>query len=267
MCNMDTELRQSILRANTDLHREEAELYDRIHPELNNPDELDRLRRMLDAALSGLPSSAPRQALDVGAGTGFVTRHLLKRGFRVQAVDISPEMLGVLSEKFAKDVQDGNIAVTAQDADAFLGASRDVFSVITISSVLHHLPDYAATLKVLSQRLVPGGALVVFHEPTGGDLTRLEKWLQRLDWKIAWRLQTSKQDRESIRSKKLDYGMADYHVTHGFDETKVQEALAAADLKVERFETYATAKSGLVRGVLGILGKRRTWCLVARRTG
>lgn len=263
--NMDNDLRQSILKANTELHREEAELYDRIHPELNNAEERARLERMLDAALSGLPSETPRLALDVGAGTGFVTGQLLKRGFKVQAVDISPEMLAILASKFADAVRDGGVVASAQDVDAFLGNSQDAFSVIAISSVLHHLPDYAMTLKILAQKLVPGGALVVFHEPTGGELSGIEKGLQWLDWKIAWRLLTTARDRESIKAKKLDYGMADYHVTYGFDETRVQEALHAAGLAVEKLETYATAKSGFVRRLLGVMGKRRTWCLVARR--
>lgn len=258
-------MRQSILLANTELHRGEAELYDQIHPELDNADEKARLGRMLDAALLGLPSGAPRQALDVGAGTGFVTGELLRRGFKVQAVDISREMLGVLESKFAKDLKVGKVTVTAQDADAFLDASRDTFSVITVSSVLHHLPDYAATLKTLARKLVSGGALVVFHEPKGGELSGFEKLLQKADWQIAWRFMISKTDKESIKAKKLDYGMADYHVTHGFDERKVKEALSAAGLKIEAFEEYATAKSGLVRLALSIFGKRRTWCLVARK--
>jgi len=262
---MDNDLRQSILKANTELHRDEAGLYDRIHPELNNPDELARLERMLDAALSGLPPGAPRQALDVGAGTGFVTGRLLERGFSVRAVDISPEMLGVLESKYADGVREGRVATNAQDVDAFLSGSRDVFSLVAVSSVLHHLPDYAATLAVLAQRLVSGGALVVFHEPTGGALSGIETWLQWLDWKIAWRFLTTGADRDSIRTKRLDYGMADYHVTHGFDEAKVQAALQAAGLRVERLEKYATAKSGFVRRLLDGLGKRRTWCLVARR--
>ncbi|MFA5186019.1 MAG: class I SAM-dependent methyltransferase [Patescibacteria group bacterium] len=263
---MDTELRQSILDANTDLHREEAELYDRIHPELNNPDERARLDRMLGAAFKGLPSDAPKSALDVGAGTGFVTGHLLKLGFKVQAVDISAEMLGMLMSKFAADAKAGKVSATAKDVDSFLDDNAEGYSIITISSVLHHLPDYAATLERLAQRLVPGGAVVIFHEPAGGELSGLEKLLQNLDWKISWRFQTSDSDRELIKSKRLEYGMADFHVTHGFDEIKVQEALAAAGLKIETSERYATAKSGIIRSVLGFFGKNRTWCMVARKS-
>jgi SAM-dependent methyltransferase len=262
---MDKDLRQSILRANTDLHRGEAELYDRIHPELSNDDEKARLSRLLDAAQKGLPASSLRFALDIGAGTGFVTAQLLERGFVVQAVDISPEMLGILSAKFPSEIRDGRVAVSAMDADSYLDESREAFSVITVSSVLHHLPDYAATLDILSRRLVPGGALVVFHEPAGGELSGFEKFLQTIDWRIAWNFQLSKADKESIKSKKLDYGMADYHVTHGFDEGKVMAALDSAGLTVEKFEDYATAKSGSVRRILSFIGIKRTWCLVARR--
>lgn len=262
---MDTELRQSILDANTDLHREEAELYDRIHPELNNRDERVRLDRMLGIALKGLPADATNSALDVGAGTGFVTGHLLKLGFKVQAVDISAEMLGMLSSKFVADAKAGKVTVTAKDVDTFLDDISEDYSIVTISSVLHHLPDYAVTLERMAQRLAPGGTIVIFHEPTGGELSGFEKILQNLDWKISWWFQVSKQDRESIKSKKLDYGMADYHVTHGFDEDKVQEALKTAGLEVEYVERYATAKTGLIRGLLRLVNMKRTWCMVARK--
>lgn len=262
---MDTGLRQSILDANRELHREEAALYDRIHPELTNGEEAARLRRMLDAAEKGLPSGGAKTALDIGAGTGFVTAELVRRGFKVTAVDISPEMLEVLEKKFASEVQAGKAATVAQDVDSFLATRQDAYSIITVSSVLHHLPDYAATLKVLADRLIPGGALVIFHEPTGGDLTGFEMALRKLDWQIAWKFLTTAADRETIKAKKLDYGMADYHVTHGFDESKVQVALAAVGLEVEIMERYATAKTRMVRSALALSGKRRTWCLLARR--
>lgn len=263
---MDTDLRQNILEANLDLHREEAELYDRIHQELTNRGEKERLRRLLDSAMQNLPTSAPKVALDVGAGTGSVTGELLKRGFKVQAVDISAEMLGMLSAKFVSDVKEGKVVVTVKDADSFLEKTTDIYTVIAISSVLHHLPDYGATLKVLADRLVPGGALVIFHEPTGGELSGFEERLQKLDWKIAWNFLTSKEDSKLFRSKKLNYAMADYHVTHGFDEEKVKEVLVGAGLRVQVFERYATAKTGLVRFLLTILGKKRTWCMVARKS-
>ncbi|MBI5654930.1 class I SAM-dependent methyltransferase [Candidatus Uhrbacteria bacterium] len=262
---MDTELRQTILEANLDLHRDEAGLYDRIHPELNNEEEWSRLDRMLGVALNGLPSDAPKLALDVGAGTGFVTGRLLKLGFKVQAVDISNEMLGMLSSKFAADVQAGKVSTMAQDIDSFLGECADGYSIITISSVLHHLPDYVATLGRLAQRLIPGGALVIFHEPTGGELSWMEKILLSLDWKFSWRFQTSSHDREFIKSKRLDYGMADYHVTHGFDEERVREALKAEGLKIDVVEMYATAKTKPIRLLLRVLGMKRTWCLSARK--
>lgn len=233
--------------------------------ELNNSDERARLDKLLEIATKFAPSEVPRRALDVGAGTGFVTGHLIKRGFSIKAVDISSEMLGMLKSKFAADIQRGRIEIEAKDVDSYLGDEIGSYSIITVSSVLHHLPDYASTLKILAQRLVPGGALVIFHEPTGGDLSGAEKMLQNLDWKMAWRFQMSNSDRELVKSKKLEYGMADYHVTHGFDEKKVQEVLRVMGLRIEFLERYSTAKSGLVRSVLGFLGKKRTWCLVARK--
>jgi len=49
--------------------------------------------------VAGLKSDSV--AADIGAGTGFVTEGLLKKGVKVIAVDQSPRMLEVIKDKFS----------------------------------------------------------------------------------------------------------------------------------------------------------------------
>ena len=116
---MDQTLRDEILQANITLHKDEAALYDRIHPELTNQDERDRLRRLLNLATEKLPTGNPLRALDLGTGTGFVSQELLKRNFQVDAVDISAEMIERLRAKQPEALARKQLKTVVQDADRF----------------------------------------------------------------------------------------------------------------------------------------------------
>ena len=65
----------------------------------------------------------------------------------------------------------------------------------------------------------------------------------------------------------LKYEMADYHVTHGFDERTVQATLRATGVEVVKLERYATAQTGLIRTIFSWFFPPRTWSLIARPKG
>lgn len=260
---MDPHLREEILEANIRLHKDEAALYDRIHPELTNQEERARLTRLLNIAITPLPSSSTHTALDIGCGTGFVSTELLKRGFHVHAVDISKEMIGRLETKQTEALSQGRLKTFVQDADRFLD-DADSYDLITASSVLHHFPDYAATIQAMAAHLNPGGSLIFFHEPSSGSTSFLELFLRRIDWKLSRTLLISPKDLATMKQLNLRYEMADYHVTHGFDEHRIQEALKATKIEVVTLERYATAQTGFIRTLFRLFFPPRTWSLVAR---
>ncbi len=262
---MDRTLREKILAANVSLHRNEAELYDRIHPELTNREERLRLERLVGSAAKSLPGEAEPTALDIGAGTGFLTGKLIDWGLRVTAQDISAAMLERLKEKHAAAVAAGRIKLALGDIDTFLTLTDKRYALIAASSVLHHLPDYAETIRRLTERLVPGGSLLLFHEPMGRASGVFERLLRRLDWKLAWLYVISWDDLMALRQTDLDYEMADYHESHGFDEGRVRATLKAAGLTVVAAERYATAQTALVRWIFRWFYPPRTWSLVARK--
>jgi 2-polyprenyl-3-methyl-5-hydroxy-6-metoxy-1,4-benzoquinol methylase len=261
---MDQRLREEILQANITLHKDEAALYDRIHPELTNKDERDRLSRLLDLATQDSPDNKKRRALDLGTGTGFVSSELLTRGFEVDAVDISEEMIERLRAKQPEALASGKLHTVVQDADSFLKSQATSYDVITASSVLHHFPDYGETIKEMVAHLKPGGSLVFFHEPSSGKTSFIELFLRRIDWKLSRLFLVSQEDLATMKQLNLQYEMADYHVTHGFDEHTVQATLKAAGLEVVALERYATAQTGLIRSIFSIFFPPRTWSLVAK---
>jgi len=102
------------------------------------------------------------RCLDVGAGTGNIASKLQTLGFNdIVCVDISPEMLALLREATGLPAK----RAVSIDIDSYLDVSDETYSLITMSAVVHHLPDYETTLRRLFDRLIEGGVMFITHEP------------------------------------------------------------------------------------------------------
>lgn len=159
---LDEALKQKIHEANVSVHRDEARYYEQLHPEVYSKQEQKRISdklKMIDALVEG----NKKNALDVGAGTGNLTGKLLQMGYRVIAIDISPEMCAILEKRYACDVASNMLTVINQPLEN-LTFEAGKFDVITCYSVLHHLPDYVEALHVLSAFLKRGGVIYIDHE-------------------------------------------------------------------------------------------------------
>jgi ubiquinone/menaquinone biosynthesis C-methylase UbiE len=96
-------------------------------------------------------------AVDIGAGTGFVTQELLRRQLRVIAIDQSEEMLNVLKQKFGSSG-----AVTCIQADAYtLPLESESVDYAMANMFLHHVENPRQAILEMTRILKPGGKLVV----------------------------------------------------------------------------------------------------------
>lgn len=86
--------------------------------------------------------------VDIGAGTGAVTAPLVAAGARVIAVELHPQRLALLRDRFADD----DVVVVRADA-ADLRLPRRPFRVVAN-------PPFAATSQVLKRLLGPGSRLL-----------------------------------------------------------------------------------------------------------
>lgn len=123
---------------------------------------LSRLRRNVVAPLTIAPGT---RVLDVGAGTGAVTRVLGERGARVVALEGSRERAGVAAQRCA-DLDD--VAVVVGRAED-VGDER--FDLVLLVGVLEYAGaaeggggGAPALLRECCRLLAPGGALVVAIE-------------------------------------------------------------------------------------------------------
>lgn len=121
-----------------------------------------------EEAVRWLAGSEPRDVVDLGAGTGKLTRALVELGHRVTAIEPLPEMLELLP-------------AAAPGAGAILGSAEiiplpDAFADVVTCAQAFHWFDHAVALPEIARVLRPGGRLALVWN-TRDDA---EPWVARL---------------------------------------------------------------------------------------
>ncbi len=246
-----------IRRSNIEVHRLEAAIYDAIHPEIFGAFEQGKIARDLDLITSVVPAEPAARVLDIGCGTGNLTLKYVQRGYWVRAVDISPEMLGVLRAKLDPTALN-HVDLRVSDTEEVVANihTYGTWDIISFSSVLHHLPDYQSVLKRSLQQLRPGGVLYVCHEPLqkvgtmkglGSLLT--DAILDTFDnlyiylWKFRVYMMQSRR-RPSGFLTRTNYRWSDFHARLGINAEEVLRELESAEAETLLYETYRSRYSG-----------------------
>ncbi len=138
-----------------------AAYFDDIADEWDSRNDQDAVGRRLEAGLEELGVGADETVVDVGCGTGNLTRALLSRlsaRGRVVAVDISARMV----ERARGKVRDPRVAWHVADARRLplAGASCDR---VVCCAVWPHFDDRGAVAAELGRVLRSGGFLHVWH--------------------------------------------------------------------------------------------------------
>ncbi len=96
--------------------------------------------------------------LDFGGGTGLVTLPLAAQSKSVMLVDISDKMLDQARLKVEKQAID-NVYLLQQDL--LTNPLNQLFDIIVVSRVLHHMPNVEKTLAMFRNHLVEDGQLFI----------------------------------------------------------------------------------------------------------
>lgn len=138
-----------------------AAYFDGIADEWDSRDDQDAVGRKLEADLEELGVGADETVLDVGCGTGNLTRALLSRlsaDGRVVAVDISARMV----ERAKDKVRDPRVTWHVADARSLPLADGSCDRIVCCA-VWPHFDDREAIAAELGRILRDGGFLHVWH--------------------------------------------------------------------------------------------------------
>jgi len=141
-----------------------------------------------------------KRVLEIGAGIGNMTRHLLGSE-HVVATDLNPRYLRILANTFERH---NRVQVMLLDLTAFDPADLDVHRLDTILclNVLEHVADDRTALRRLAESLVPGGRLILLvpaHHRLYGAIDRAIHHQRRYEG-------------EELRARLAEAGFAVEHV-------------------------------------------------------
>ena len=98
--------------------------------------------------------------LDLGCGTGTLTRLLAEKSYDMIGVDLSDEMLEIAMEKEAEDPK--GILYLMQDMRAFelYGTVRAIVSICDSMNYMLEYEDFVEVLRLANNYLDPGGVFI-----------------------------------------------------------------------------------------------------------
>lgn len=171
------------VRRNVRIHDRLARKYEKIHGEIFNDIEQERVKAILQRACDLAQAvHRPFRALDFGCGSGNLTRHMLDLGLQVTAADVSQGFLDLVGSRYPQArtllLENGSLSRLPSGA----------FDLIATYSVLHHIPDYLAACGELARACAPGGVVMIDHEPAESfweadpTYAAFQRQATRFDW-------------------------------------------------------------------------------------
>jgi D-aspartate ligase len=140
---------------------EHADEWDSLYrsPDVSATIYQERATRCLDW-VDGLALPSGARALEVGCGAGRTATALARRGFTVEAIDRSEEMLKVARRRGDNDVGDGRLRYVRADVGSLPFASG-AYDLVIALGVIPWLSAPQTALAEMSRVLAPGGSLIV----------------------------------------------------------------------------------------------------------
>jgi len=133
---------------------------------------------VLDFITARFPPSKYRKLFEPGIGTGRIAIPFAARGYDVTGVDISDEMLNVLSGKLRKNPVP---RVTFQKADAtHLPFADGVFDIAVAVHVFHLIRDWKKAMEEVFRVLRPDGPIIFLYTGTGSEIPDIKSRYREL---------------------------------------------------------------------------------------
>jgi ubiquinone/menaquinone biosynthesis C-methylase UbiE len=137
-----------------------------------------RRRLELFCAILDRSLTAGQYWLDLGCGSGALTKELIKRGANVVAVDASPAMLAAATESVDATMT-SMVQFRQGDAQDLSWAEAGAFDGVLCSSVIEYVDDEDEVLRQIGRVLSHDGLLIASIPPRGSAVRMIQKCLRR----------------------------------------------------------------------------------------
>lgn len=163
---------------NIKAHDRTAGEYERRHGEIFNDIEQARLSAALEEVIETITySERTVKALDVGCGSGNLTRHLIDLGVHTVAADVSENFLELVERRFSSTGLCETLKLNGRD---LANIEDHTFDIAAAYSVLHHVPDYLHLVREMCRVLKPGGVIYLDHEANETYYNKLPEYAEFL---------------------------------------------------------------------------------------
>jgi 2-polyprenyl-3-methyl-5-hydroxy-6-metoxy-1,4-benzoquinol methylase len=130
-----------------------------------------RARRRVRKLIEQSGMTAETNALEIGCGTGLFTSWLAETGARIDAMDLSADLIDIAR---SRGMDPARVRCECKPFEAYEG--EGLYDAVLGSSVLHHL-ELAPALQRIHRLLKPGGVMA-FAEPNllNPQIALIKKW-------------------------------------------------------------------------------------------
>lgn len=108
------------------------------------------------------PAAGKLRVLEIGAGHGAFTDHVLAAGASVTITEMSQASAALLTTRYARNQSARVLHDPTGDLPDLAG---EQFDLVLCVAVLHHIPDYLGAIAEWMKVLRPGGGFLSFQDP------------------------------------------------------------------------------------------------------
>jgi trans-aconitate methyltransferase len=209
------------------------------------------------------------RALELGAGHGTFTDHLVAAGAEVEVTEMSAPSVEVLRRRFRHNPR---VTVT-HDPDGKAALRNGPLGAAVCISVLHHIPDYLGTVRRLVDRIVPGGAFLCMQDPLWYPRrSHISMSLDRNAY-LLWRLGQGEIQRgiatrvrrmRGVYDEANEADMVEYHVVRQGVDDEALRALLEPEFREVESRRYWSTQSGLLQRAGEMCFPPTTFGIIAR---
>lgn len=243
-----------ILQANQNLSEEIAKSYDNEHQFCNQIWSL--YWKDVEFINDILKTKKEPAILDLGCGTGLLSKAFLELGYTLYALDFSQNMLDLY-----KDPSKGKLIKICKEVGKFFEENTQKYDLIMFAASLHHIYEYKKIIRMALEALKEGGLIFIFNEPL-----KKRSILELFDAFINKLLNSPKKVIPTVYdhlfNKNADAVLADYYLNH---ERLDLDWIIKEMPKIVRVQRYPLVTYTIIHWLMKKLGIKNWFSLIAQK--